>query len=230
MKRCCRCHIHKELTEFPKDVSRADGYSYACRSCRNIAACKYYRAHPEKDKARRLRRKNADYARWCEVERLRSRKWREANRERYLRNARACRKRRDKAKEKIYIEAWRKANAARRKQGDRDWQRRNRDKRNTQMQKRRAWKQASGGSHTTDQWKTLVAQYDHRCAYCKEQKPLTRDHIVALSRGGTNDISNILPACLSCNSSKGTKTLDEWRQVCKNLPLYAGSEGLGESI
>ncbi len=68
---------------------------------------------------------------------------------------------------------------------------------------RRARIEGNGGSHTTDEWLALVEQHDKRCARCLEQKPLTRDHIVPISRGGTNDITNIQPLCSSCNSSKG---------------------------
>ena len=41
------------------------------------------------------------------------------------------------------------------------------------------------------------------------------DHVVPLSRGGKHEIENLLPACRSCNSSKGAKLLEEW------LPLRA---------
>lgn len=71
--------------------------------------------------------------------------------------------------------------------------------------RRRANFRKASGSFTREQWLELVKQYDHRCAYCHEQKPLTVDHVKALSRGGSNDIGNIVPACRSCNSRKGAK-------------------------
>lgn len=54
----------------------------------------------------------------------------------------------------------------------------------------------------------------HECQYCgARDKPLTIDHVIPESRGGTDDDSNLVTACKSCNSSKGTKTLEEWRGV-----------------
>lgn len=38
--------------------------------------------------------------------------------------------------------------------------------------------------------------------------PLTRDHVIPLSAGGSNDISNIVPACLRCNQTKGGRALE----------------------
>lgn len=71
------------------------------------------------------------------------------------------------------------------------------------------------GSHTDDEWRDLVAYFYHACAYCGASAPLTRDHVIPLSRtelGPTNDISNILPACLPCNSRKKDKTDWEYRR------------------
>ncbi|MGH2534073.1 MAG: HNH endonuclease [Thermomicrobiales bacterium] len=50
--------------------------------------------------------------------------------------------------------------------------------------------------------------HHHRCAYCGVDGKLTMDHGVSLSKGGRHTISNIVPACQSCNSRKHTKL---WR-------------------
>lgn len=74
--------------------------------------------------------------------------------------------------------------------------------------------------HTFEQWIELLKQHDNRCFYCKVKmtkkdgaRQRTRDHIVPLSKGGTDSIDNIVPACKSCNSSKGTKTQSEFMDV-----------------
>jgi 5-methylcytosine-specific restriction protein A len=45
------------------------------------------------------------------------------------------------------------------------------------------------------------------CRYCRNQGRIAAatvtDHIVALSLGGTDDVSNLCPSCLPCNSAKG---------------------------
>lgn len=60
-------------------------------------------------------------------------------------------------------------------------------------------------------WRRLKNRYQGRCAYCGVKCRATMDHVVPLHRGGRHTIGNILPACQSCNSSKHTKYLVEWK-------------------
>lgn len=48
------------------------------------------------------------------------------------------------------------------------------------------------------------------CIYCKEETETTFDHIVPLANGGSDDISNQVPACPHCNSSKSDKDVIQW--------------------
>lgn len=48
------------------------------------------------------------------------------------------------------------------------------------------------------------------CIYCKAETETTFDHVIPLSRGGADDISNQVPACLSCNSSKSNSDVIQW--------------------
>lgn len=59
---------------------------------------------------------------------------------------------------------------------------------------------------TEQQWALMQLMYEHRCAYCGKscKGKLTKDHIIALSKGGDHTWSNIVPACRSCNSKKHT--------------------------
>ena len=61
------------------------------------------------------------------------------------------------------------------------------------------------GSHTLQEWNLLKESYGNVCAVCKLPKPLTKDHIIPLSKGGSNYIENIQPLCRNCNSKKHTK-------------------------
>ena len=75
----------------------------------------------------------------------------------------------------------------------------------------RARKFAAPGSHTRAQFLDLVRRFDNFCPACGEQfltGQLEEDHIVPLSRGGSDDISNIQPLCKSCNSRKRDRMMD----------------------
>ena len=65
---------------------------------------------------------------------------------------------------------------------------------------------AIGPGLTADQWAQIKAGFSQHCAYClRPCDKLEQDHVVPLSRGGAHDPTNIVPACRSCNSRKGTK-------------------------
>ncbi len=71
---------------------------------------------------------------------------------------------------------------------------------------------AAEGSHTAEEIMALLDSQRRRCAYCQRDMGMawTEDHVIPLSRGGTNWISNIALACRSCNSAKHNKLLVEW--------------------
>lgn len=67
------------------------------------------------------------------------------------------------------------------------------------------------GFHTTRDFLRLVHRFNGKCAYCGINPVDGRDHVVPNSKGGSNYIGNVLPACQFCNSSKSNKLLVEWR-------------------
>lgn len=52
------------------------------------------------------------------------------------------------------------------------------------------------------------------CVYCGTDVRYAPqcDHIYPISRGGRNELENLATACKSCNSQKGFRTPEEWRQ------------------
>ena len=61
-----------------------------------------------------------------------------------------------------------------------------------------------------DQWSALVAAWGG-CAYCGAvDRPLQRDCVMALSRGGRYTLDNVVPACRSCNASKCNAEVTSW--------------------
>jgi HNH endonuclease/Protein of unknown function (DUF1376) len=59
--------------------------------------------------------------------------------------------------------------------------------------------------------RSIVMERDrYACTYCGSDKQLEADHILPLSRGGSNDFVNLATACRSCNLSKGSKAVEDW--------------------
>ncbi len=77
--------------------------------------------------------------------------------------------------------------------------------------RRRVNELLAGPSFTPAEWLQLVEQYGGRCAYCGASGRLHAEHRIPVSRGGSNRIENILPACASCNAKKATMTEEEFR-------------------
>jgi 5-methylcytosine-specific restriction endonuclease McrA len=79
------------------------------------------------------------------------------------------------------------------------------------------------GSHTAREWGDLQRASDHRCYYCSAfclRRP-TKDHVVPVSRGGSDRIENIVLACRYCNSAKGTMTQDEFLSLASRAERHA---------
>lgn len=134
-------------------------------------------------------------AKHAEKVKARLRAYRLANRDKiraYMVQWREAHKEDRRVKDKIYKRAYNQANP---------------DKRREISARHRALRRnAPINDFTAAQWAIMKAHYKYCCVYCgRKMKRLTQDHITPLSKGGAHTASNIVPACLRCNSSKGVR-------------------------
>jgi hypothetical protein len=63
---------------------------------------------------------------------------------------------------------------------------------------------------TAEQWAALTAAWGG-CAYCLAgDRPLQKDCVLPISRGGRYTVDNVVPACSSCNASKCNDEVTGW--------------------
>ena len=61
-----------------------------------------------------------------------------------------------------------------------------------------------------EQWAALTSAWGG-CAYCgATDRPLQRDCVLPISRGGRYTLLNVVPACASCNASKCNDEVTGW--------------------
>ena len=160
--------------------------------------------------------------------------WYQRNRERLLeydRRHRLANRDEIRAKDRARNRARYAADPAAAQRYLKEWRRRNPEKshayvRAATIKRRRA---AGGQSFTAAEWLALLAHHDGSCAYCGCKILIEIDHRIPLTRGGSNLIDNILPACRRCNRRKGTMTEEEFRSFLQReraQGLGLGLEGL----
>lgn len=112
--------------------------------------------------------------------------------------------------------AYRKSHAAQRRAYMAEWRKAHPEAVRANKRRDRARKlSAPLNDFTNAQWETIKAQFKYRCAYCgKKPQRLTQDHITPLITGGSHTMTNIIPACQSCNSKKGPRA-----PLCAIQPL-----------
>ena len=62
---------------------------------------------------------------------------------------------------------------------------------------------------TDAEWAALIDAWGG-CAYCGADGPLQKDCMLPISRGGRYTVSNVVPACGSCNASKCNTEVTTW--------------------
>lgn len=81
---------------------------------------------------------------------------------------------------------------------------------------------ALNGRQAKRQWREAIKKaWKNQCAYCGkppiDDNSLTIDHIKPRCRGGEDRTSNVIPACSSCNSAKGSQ---HWQEFLRNSEFY----------
>jgi 5-methylcytosine-specific restriction endonuclease McrA len=205
-KVCKGCGVEKSLAEFYKHPQKADGHFNKCKVC--VSA-----------RVRANRRERLEqYAQY------------EKARANLPHRVEARRKYQEEHKEQIseYKKRWAEENeasvsASKRKHYElhRDeiiarsekWAESNPEKvgqaKANNSRKRRAARHASPGSFTAEEFRALCESYGNKCLACGDTEAvLEADHIVPLTRDGTDDIGNIQPLCGTCNRKKFVSIID----------------------
>ena len=204
-----RLKLEKRIKKYNKVHKLIENVDHKlCKECENWIPCNndyFYR-----------NKSNAidgyhPYCKKCTNEK--SKKWQTQNYDKYQKWFTERNKNRgDDYYEKVN-KKWNKENEERIKETLRKWQLENKDK----LKEYREFR-IMNKKHdiSKEEWESCKDYFDNSCAYCGmtesehrkiHKQDLHKEHVV---HDGANDLSNCVPACKSCNSSKKQFSLMEW--------------------
>lgn len=148
-----------------------------------------------------------DYQSWCKgCTSANTRRWVSENRDRAASYTQKWyRANREYAAE--YSRRWGKEHKDARRLTRKAWDNANRARVRTHCRERRARLLGARGRATPEQVSNRWAMWGDMCYVCGEPATDT-DHVIPLSRGGTNWPANLRPICKHCNSAKW---MHDWR-------------------
>ncbi len=222
-KVCTKCKEFKEYRYFSKQNSEKDKHRSQCKSCvreyrqankQRIAKVNAEYRRVNRDKFIEYRKANKDkLAKYNEIRKDKLAKIKGVNRDE-LAKVKAERRKTKKDRKAKYNAEYQKTNKDRLVIAKAKYRQANKEAGYIYYRKRRARKKGAAGTFTLSEFNCLVEAYNNKCYYCLKthiQKPHA-DHFIPLSKGGSNFISNIVPACPKCNLSKQAKMPEKFKQ------------------
>jgi hypothetical protein len=225
LKVCSCCGGALPLSDFGKRSNSVDGLIGYCKVCAKQKRDKYYESESNKQKARDRTQRHRDKNRE-DINAKRRQQYRDDEEVR-RKNSESCKKYVDSHKEEVaqykreyrlsrldfflnynreyykthqdYFYEWRQSEAGRLSNIK-------------SHEKRRCLLENAEGDFTTEDVLNALSFFDNRCAYTGRPLVLSYhlDHVVALSKGGTNYIWNIVPSNPFPNLSKGANDMETW--------------------
>ena len=197
-KICTKCEIWKPLDRYSPQKQCRDGRKSWCKDCNAALVRANYANNPNKSKeyTRKWRAEHADYER---------EKMREYNAQHYQEN-------KDRIIERVRVYA--DSNIEKIKERDKAYRATPAAQalHKAAHQRRRALKLGNGGNHTAAQWLAMLDWFGNVCLKCGKVET-TLDHVIPFAKGGKNDITNLQPLCLSCNTSKRDRNTTDYRNA-----------------
>lgn len=190
-----------------------------CRECRNARKRRYYAADPgaELNRTRKYRPEPQGNANLRKTHCPQGHPYDEENTYVTPSGVRQCRTCRKAALKRDYdahgdkrragMAAWREENAEQHRANARAWAQANPEQANL-ISRLKKHRRREAGVLTAADWRAVLDLYGEACLACGSDEPPTIDHVVPVSRGGTNTADNVQPLCSPCNTRKGTKTID----------------------
>jgi len=193
---CTVCGEWKLFSDFNKNRGRKYGCSNVCKVCKKKIDKHYYEKNKEKiiRQTSEYHKKNPEVKKKC------------------CDNYRAKNKDKIRESDKLY----RKHHFNERYKYNKLYFLKNPDKIKIYAQRYRNRLLNASGNYTRQEWIDLCSKCGNRCICCGLEVKLTVDHIIPLSRGGSNCIDNIQPLCKNCNSSKNNKIIDYRKKFTKD--------------